>query len=62
MAHTIANFELIQDNTAVEMLWELISFYEEPIKLLLYKYGEYLVKKHFRYDYYIYLNETGFER
>jgi hypothetical protein len=62
MAHTIANFELIQDNSvAVEMIWSVLEFYTEPIKILLYKYGKELVKKYFRYEYFLYMNETGSE-
>ena len=54
MAHTLTNFELEPDNTPVEMLWNLLEFYEQPIKLLLYKYGLEMVKKYFYYDYCIY--------
>tara|TARA_R110000851_G_scaffold328621_1_gene499634 strand:- start:21 stop:218 length:198 start_codon:yes stop_codon:yes gene_type:complete len=58
MAHTIAEFEIINTEiTAVNLLWNLLEFYDEPIKLLLYKYGVDVVKKYFYYDYFIYINE-----
>jgi hypothetical protein len=59
MAHTLStDFELIPDNTPVELLWNLLEFYDEPIKLLLYKYGVDMVKKYFYYDYFIYINNS----
>lgn len=58
MAHTIAEFEIINTEiTAVNLLWNLLEFYDSPIKLLLYKYGVDVVKKYFYYDYFIYINE-----
>ena len=59
MAHTLTtDFELIPDNTPVEMLWNLLEFYDEPIKLLLYKYGVDMVKKYFNLDYYYYISQN----
>jgi hypothetical protein len=59
MAHTLStDFELIPDNTPVQLLWNLLEFYDEPIKLLLYKYGTDIVKKYFYYDYYYYISEN----
>ncbi len=59
MAHTLTtDFELIPDNTPVEMLWNLLEFYDEPIKLLLYKYGVDMVKKYFNLDYYHYISKN----
>ena len=63
MAHTLTDFELIdrstlEDNTPITMLWSLLEFYDEPIKLLLYKYGVDMVKKYFYYDYFIFINNS----
>ena len=59
MAHTLTtDFELIPDNTPVEMLWNLLEFYDDPIKLLLYKYGVDMVKKYFNLDYYYYISQN----